>query len=62
MNTFSSFGEADEADRNFYASLTPQERLDILLDLILSSGTREQTGETAEGFERVYRIAELRSG
>jgi predicted nucleotidyltransferase len=31
--TFSSFEEADNADRKYYAGLTPTERLKILLDL-----------------------------
>ena len=57
LRIFSSFEEAEEADSAFYASLTPQERLDLLLDLIARH--RESTGETAERFERVYRVIEL---
>ena len=57
MRTFSSFAQAEEADMEFYASLSPQERLDILLDLIARH--RESFGETAERFERVYRVVGL---
>jgi len=57
LRIFSSFQEAEEADTAFYASLSPQERLDLLLDIIARH--RESLGETAERFERVYRIIEL---
>jgi hypothetical protein len=33
VRVFSSFEEADEADARYYASLTPEERLRILIDL-----------------------------
>ncbi len=45
---FRSFEEADKADRDFYKRLTPQERLDILLEL-LSHGPEQR-------FERAYRV------
>ncbi len=54
---FDSLGAADRSDRAYYAALTPGERLDILLDLI--ARYRESLGETAERFERVYRVLEL---
>jgi len=57
VRIFSSFREAEEADTAFYASLSPQERLDLLLDLIARH--RESIGETTERFERVYRVTEL---
>lgn len=57
LRTFSSFREAEEADRAFYASLSPEQRLEILLDLVARH--RESMGEAAERLERVYRIAEL---
>ncbi|MBI4027014.1 MAG: hypothetical protein HY360_18665 [Verrucomicrobia bacterium] len=31
---FHSFAESDEADRRYYQSLTPEQRMDILRDLI----------------------------
>ena len=57
LRVFSSFREAEKADSSFYASLSPQERLEILLDLVARH--RESQGEAAERFERVYRIVEL---
>jgi len=57
LRVFSSFEEADEADHQYYASLSPQERLDVLLELVARH--RESMGEAAERFERVYRVTEL---
>lgn len=52
---YNSFADAERADRAYYHSLTPSERIDILLELI----SRGQNDETANGLERVYRIAKL---
>ena len=52
-----SFSSFEEADDEYYASLTPQERVDILLDMI--AAYRESLGETGERLERVYRVIEL---
>jgi hypothetical protein len=49
--------EADRADREYYASLTGEERLDIALEL--AKRYREGLGEAAQRFERVYRVAQL---
>ena len=57
LRVFSSFREAEQADRAFYASLSPQERLDLLLDLVARQ--REAMGEAAQRLERVYRVVEL---
>jgi hypothetical protein len=57
VRIFSNFGEAEQADAEFYASLSPQERLDLLLDLIIQY--RGVTGEADERLERVYRVVEL---
>lgn len=54
---FDTLQAADAGDRAYYASLTPAERLDVLLDLIVHY--RESVGETAERFERVHRVVEL---
>jgi hypothetical protein len=54
---FDSFEAADRADDQFYAELTPQQRLDILLEL--SERHRGALGEAANRFERVHRIVEL---
>ena len=57
LQLFHSFDEAERADDEYYASLTPQQRLDILLDLIAAH--RESAGETATRLERVYRLTQL---
>jgi hypothetical protein len=49
VRRFDSFEEADRAEAEYYAALTPAQRLEILLDLVASY--RESLGETAEGFE-----------
>ena len=60
LKVFSSFQEADKADRAFYAHLPPQQRLDILIDLMAQH--RESLGETAKRFERVYSVVEFPRG
>ena len=57
LKVFGSFEEADQADDEYYASLTPQQRVDILLDMIAAH--RESLGETEQRLERVYRVIEL---
>ena len=54
VRTFDSHSEAEKADREYYRSLTPEERLNILLELV-EQGNRD----APKGFERVYRIVEL---
>jgi hypothetical protein len=54
---FRSFEDADRADDEFYADLTPDARLEILLELLARH--RSALGESAERFERVHRIVEL---
>ncbi len=54
--TFRSFEEADKADAAYYRSLTPAQRLDILLELVKEGQPRH---EAERGLERVYRIVEL---
>lgn len=54
---FRSFDDADEADDEFYAELTPSERLDILLELV--ERHRSTLGKAASRLERVHRIVEL---
>ena len=51
---FRTFEETEKADCDFYRSLSPQERLDILLELV-ERGNRG----APEGFERVYRVRKL---
>jgi hypothetical protein len=49
-------GEADEAGREYFERLTPQQRLDIFLEVLW----RGRSGNEAdERLERVYRIIKL---
>lgn len=57
LQIFRSFEDAERADEAYYASLAPQQRVDILLDLV--ARYRETLGDAAAGFERVYRVTEL---
>ena len=57
VRRYDSLSEADSAEDRYYMSLTPEERLSILLELI--EMYRSTYGESSERFERVYRIDEL---
>lgn len=52
---FATFEEADAADRAYYRSLTPAERIEIMLDLIYPEGGDEASAR----LERVYRIVKF---
>jgi hypothetical protein len=52
VRVFRSFEEAEDGDRDFYKSLTPEQRIDILLQLIAQPGPPQR-------LERVYRIVKL---
>jgi hypothetical protein len=52
---FRSFAEADKADREFYRSLTPEQRLEMLCDLIASA----YPDEIKQRLERVCRVIKL---
>jgi hypothetical protein len=56
VQKFSSFDEAEKAEREYYRSLTPQQRIEILLELI---ARYRRNDESAERLERVYRIIKL---
>jgi len=60
VQIFGSFDAADQSDDQFYADLTPQERLDLLLELVARH--RSALGESAERLERVHRVVELSEG
>jgi hypothetical protein len=53
---FATFAEAEVAEAAYYRSLTPQNRLAILLELT-DQGRSDH--EPQQGLERVYRIVEL---
>lgn len=57
LQVFQSFEDADRAEADYYTSLRPTERVDILLDLV--ANYRKGLGEAAERFERVCRVVEL---
>jgi hypothetical protein len=50
-----SFAEAERADKEYYRSLTPKERLDILLALVGQAWCVKDDG-TAKRHQRVHRI------
>ena len=52
---FKSFEEAEIADREFYQSLSPSQRLEILLTLI-SRNQSNKPDEAGRGLKRVYRV------
>jgi len=51
---FSSFEEAEEAENRYYARLSPQERMAILLELV-----SPKTDDSQQRLKRVYRITPL---
>ena len=57
VKVFSNFADAERADEEYYASITPAERIEILLELI--ERHRSSFGPAAERLERVYRVTEL---
>ena len=57
---FNSHEDADKATREYYRSLTPAQRLDILLELI--ARVHEADPDAQQGIAPVYRIVELSQG
>ena len=56
IRRFNSLSEADEADAEYYSQLTPQQRLEILFQIIAMH--RDSLDEDSQRFERVYRVTE----
>jgi hypothetical protein len=54
LQVFNSFAEAEEADKKYYRSLTPAQRIEILL--ILRSLYKQNDNEPRGRLKRVYRI------
>ena len=54
VRKFSSHEEADKADREYYRSLTPERRVEILLELVES-----YSNASVRGFKRVYRLCQI---
>lgn len=58
VRKFATFEEADDADRQFYASLTPEERTRIFLELLELRTLFPKDG-AAERLERTARVLQL---
>lgn len=56
VRVFKSFEEAEAADRAYYRSLTPEQRLEILFELITPDEGCDEAPE--ERLQRVYRITQ----
>jgi hypothetical protein len=56
IQVFNSFEEAEKANKEYYRSLTPSQRIERLL--MLRDQFRPYSNELTEGFKRVYRIIE----
>jgi hypothetical protein len=54
---FDSFEESERAERAYYRSLSPQDRLNILLEIVARH--EDARGEAGQGLARVCRVAEL---
>lgn len=59
VRKFRSHTDAAAADRAYYRSLTPQQRLDVMLDIIAS---QRGTDEASQRLARVYRIVKRIEG
>lgn len=57
VRIFDSFEEADEADREEYRRMTPDERVHALLELVDA-----WTGASQQGFDRVCQFVEVPRG
>jgi hypothetical protein len=57
IQRFDSLSQADDADTKYYAGLTPEQRLEVLFELIAMQ--RDSLDENSQRFERVYRVTEL---
>ena len=56
VQKFQSAVEADRADRAYYRSLTPQRRLDIMLEIIYNHHTGGNPDATLPRLSRVCRV------
>jgi hypothetical protein len=60
VQRFADFQSADRATMEYYRSLTPAQRIEILLELVERA---QATGDaTRQGLARVYRIVKLPPG
>ena len=56
IEVFDSFEEAEKADDLYYASLSPQERLNLVLELVSEHGEAMGVGKE---IEKVFRVVDL---
>lgn len=49
---YRSFAEAEKAEREYYRSLTPQQRLDLMLDII-------RQGAPDEAFQKIEKVCRI---
>jgi hypothetical protein len=54
VRMYDSFAAAEAAELEYYRSLSPQQRMDILLDLV--ARYRESLDEAEQRFARVHRV------
>ena len=54
---FNSFAEADKADRESYQSFTPEQRLEMLFELIARSNP-DKAGQRIEKVSRIIKLQE----
>jgi hypothetical protein len=59
VQKFSSHDEAERAEREYYNSLSPEQRVEVLLELM--NRARDLTDPASQRIERVYRIVKLKS-
>jgi hypothetical protein len=57
ISVFKSFEEERTAELAYYASLTPQQRVDLLLEMVASQ--QEGEGEAGQRLERVLAVVPL---
>ena len=55
IQVFKSFADAEKADKAYYRSLTPNQRLEMLLELIDQNAPRTPDGSREE-FKQVIRV------
>ena len=54
VRIFRSFKDAERAEKEYYQSLSPEQRLEILFELCA-----QYPHEAAQGLARVYRVTKL---
>jgi acyl-CoA reductase-like NAD-dependent aldehyde dehydrogenase len=60
VRVFSSYSAAERADADAWARMSPQERLDLALEI--AARYREGLGEAGQGFARVCRVTSFKQG